>query len=90
MNLFTFATEKKYHEQVENAIIKTQLRKKYERKLKNIFQELEDDKPDIESINDYLKELAEPSNISHLSELIVELIEMTSELGLDLENEFPF
>jgi hypothetical protein len=38
--------------------MKTQLRKKYERKLKNILEELEDDKADIKTINDYLKELA--------------------------------
>ena len=67
--------------------MKTQLRKKYERKLKNILEELEDDKVDIKTINDYFKELAEPSNISHLNDLIIKLKEITSELGLDLEKE---
>lgn len=70
--------------------MKTQLRKKYERKLKNILEELEDDKVDIKTINDYFKELAEPSNISHLSDLIIKLKEITSELGLDLEKEVVF
>ena len=70
--------------------MKTQLRKKYERKLKNILEELEDDKVDIETINDYFKELAEPSNISHLNDLIIKLKEITSELGLDFEKEVVF
>ena len=70
--------------------MKTQLRKKYERKLKNILEELEDDKVDIKTINDYFKELAEPSNISHLNDLIIKLKEITSELGLDLEKEVVF
>lgn len=70
--------------------MKTQLRKKYERKLKNILEELEDDKVDIKTINDYFKELAEPSNISHLNDLIIKLKEITSELGLDHEKEVVF
>ena len=70
--------------------MKTQLRKKYERKLKNILEELEDDKVDIKTINDYFKELAEPSNISHLNDLIIKLKEITSELGLDFEKEVVF
>ena len=70
--------------------MKTQLRKKYEKKLKNILEELEDDKVDIKTINDYFKELAEPSNISHLNDLIIKLKEITSELGLDLEKEVVF
>ena len=70
--------------------MKTQLRKKYEKKLKNILEELEDDKVDIKTINDYFKELAEPSNISHLNDLIIKLKEITSELGLDFEKEVVF
>ena len=70
--------------------MKTQLHKKYERKLENILEELENDKADIETINDYFKELAEPSNISHLNDLIIKLKEITSELGLDFEKEVVF
>ena len=32
--------------------MKTQLCEKYEKKLKNILEKLEDDKPDIKTIND--------------------------------------
>ena len=70
--------------------MKTQLSKKYERKFQNILEELEDDKPDIEIINDYFKQFAEPSKISHLSDLIIKLKEIISELGLDLEKEVVF
>ena len=89
MSLFTFATEKNYQELVESAVMKTQLRKKYERNLTNILDELEDG-PNIEVINNDLKDFSEPSNISHLNELIEKLKEIAVESGLDVDNEAPF
>jgi hypothetical protein len=61
--LFKFFTEKDYQEQVENAIMLTQLRGKYERKCESILNDLENE-PDIQNTNLDLKTLAEPAKNS--------------------------
>ncbi len=61
--MFKFFTEKDYQEQVENAIMLTQLRGKYERKCESILNDLENE-PDIQNTNLDLKTLAEPAKNS--------------------------
>ncbi len=61
--MLTFFTEKEYQELVENVIMQTQLRGKYERKSKSILDDL-DDEQDIEKTNRDLKSLAEPAKKS--------------------------
>jgi len=69
--------------------MKTELRRRYERKFQSILDDLED-KIKIENTNYDLKNFAEPSKKSFLNDLIEKSKEMAFEIGLELDNKAPF